>query len=231
MFIRDQGTGAPILLLHGQPGWGGDLAPLWRRLREHRVLVPDRPGYGSSPGPALGPAGNAEALLRELPDLDGESLTVVGHSYGGAVAVALALACPERVASLVLLAPAVTRSAMGVLDRAFAAPILGEVMAWASVGVVGRLARRRREWSWQSFVIEQRAILDEIDGLEAGLSSIAAPTVVVAGAWDRVVPARATAEVSARIPGCELVRVPRVGHLLPMQAPARVVEVIVSRMD
>lgn len=224
--MGDTGAGPAVLLLHGQPGSARDWAGVERRLTDNRLLVPDRPGYGASPGPALGPLDSAEALAVELKARVSGPVTVVGHSYGGAVGVALAERYPEQVSALVLLAPAVTPACIGYLDRVLAAPWVGDGLAWAAVGILGRVARRRRDWSWRSFVTEQRALLEEVGYLSAGLESISVPSVVVSGAHDRVVPSRATAEVVFRIPGAELIEIARAGHLLMLDAPDRVVEVI-----
>ena len=62
----DRGVGEPVLLLHGQPGTGASWEPVAERLvGTHRVLAPDRPGYGATPGEARGLAGNAD-LAAEL---------------------------------------------------------------------------------------------------------------------------------------------------------------------
>ena len=102
LFGATYGTGSPwVLALHG-----------WRRT--HRdfdaVLVDvaavalDLPGFGGStpPPPApWGPADYAQAVRPVLEDLDSR-VVVLGHSYGGRVALHLAVACPERVRALVV---------------------------------------------------------------------------------------------------------------------------------
>ncbi len=61
----------------------------------HRVVAPDRPGYGATGGAALGLAANADALVGLLDQVGLSAATVVGHSLGGGVALALALATPS----------------------------------------------------------------------------------------------------------------------------------------
>jgi pimeloyl-ACP methyl ester carboxylesterase len=80
--------------------------------------------------------------------------------------------------------------------------------------------------TWRSFVVEQRALLAETPSLEAGLSSVRAPTAVVAGRRDRVVPIRAAADLAEAIPGAELVWVPDAGHLVPQEAPGVLVSIV-----
>jgi pimeloyl-ACP methyl ester carboxylesterase len=102
----EQGTGdPPALLIHGTgPAIWGDLSGL---LAQHRrTIVYDRRGFGDSPGPtranAFAHADDAAALLQELGAVPA---ILVGWSWGGIVALAVAQRHPEVVAGLVLLEP------------------------------------------------------------------------------------------------------------------------------
>jgi len=83
---------------------------------------------------------------------------------------------------------------------------------------------------WRSFVAEQRTLLREIGAVESALASVRAPTVVVSGVWDVVVPPSVSACVAASIPGSELVSVARTGHFVPRDAPD-VVATAVRRVE
>lgn len=178
-------------------------------------------------------------------------VTVVGHSFGGAVACWLGAQAPERVSALVLAAPAANPASLNDLDR-LAAPLFGmaaaaAVLGGASVvlsssrargrvsarmrvpevylGEAGRILRSPR--AWRSFAHEQRALLQELPELERALDAITAPTAVVVGSGDRVVPLRSGELLSAEIPHAELHVLPGVGHLLPLFAAKRLAKVIV----
>jgi pimeloyl-ACP methyl ester carboxylesterase len=156
-FVVDAGSGPPVLLLHGQPGVGRDWQPVVGALqelgeRDHkpvRVLVPDRPGWGASPEPATGIAENAAWLEQALAALVGtEPVLVVGHSFGGGVAIRLALGRPHRVRALVLVSSIGRDEALSPLDRALARPVMGEGIVRGGVFAarrVGRLVRRTLE--------------------------------------------------------------------------------------
>ncbi|MEM7767921.1 MAG: alpha/beta hydrolase [Pseudomonadota bacterium] len=103
-------AGPPVLMIHGASAnareYSWTLAPLLAD--DHRIFMPDRPGHGYSERPAdayrLGVqarqmAGVLEALAPDEPAI------VVGHSFGGAVALRVALDYPDRVKALVLSAP------------------------------------------------------------------------------------------------------------------------------
>lgn len=107
--------GPRVLALHGITGYGGrwrDLANNY--LPQAHVIAPDLRGHGHSP--AL-PPWTFDAHVADLVEvLDGEPAVVVGHSFGGAIAVRLAARCPELVRSLVLLDPAVGLPPQMLLD-------------------------------------------------------------------------------------------------------------------
>lgn len=107
---HDQGCGEPILLIHGSgPGvtawanWRGVIPVLSRRAR---VIAPDMLGFGYSQCPStlmLDPDAWVAQLIGLLDALDLPSVSVVGNSFGGAIALALAHRYPQRVKRLVLM--------------------------------------------------------------------------------------------------------------------------------
>ncbi|HMV40482.1 MAG TPA: alpha/beta hydrolase [Plasticicumulans sp.] len=109
LHYRETGSGAPLLLLHGnfasQQWWAPQFAdpPAGRRL-----IAPDLRGLGDSGRPGHGydvPCAAADVLAL-LDALDIERCDVVGHSLGGVVALQLAILQPQRIRSLLLLTPA-----------------------------------------------------------------------------------------------------------------------------
>lgn len=106
-----QGQGPDLVLIHGANGnardFTFDLAD--RMARDFRVIVFDRPGFGHSDafGGLKSPMAQAQVLRGAAAELGVKSPIVLGHSYGGAVAMAWALQTPDDVAGLTLLAPAV----------------------------------------------------------------------------------------------------------------------------
>jgi pimeloyl-ACP methyl ester carboxylesterase len=244
-----------VLLLHGQPGGAGD----WRQVvsaleAKADVLAPDRPGWDGVTRPR-DIAGNAGAALAAL-DLRGtERAVVVGHSLGAAVAAWLAATCPERVAALVLAAPAANLAALYAVDRWLATPVVGDLAAAAFLGGMGvglaaspvrrrvaaatrldedylRAAGRvvRRRWAWRAYAAEQRALVRDLPELERRLNWITAPTTILAGAHDRVVPARATERLRRQIPGARLRLSASAGHLIPQRDPALVVSAVLAAL-
>lgn len=107
---HDIGTGDPVLLLHGS-GPGVSAWANWRLVFESlgqnfRLLAPDLAGFGFSEFPE-GMSFNREAWLKQIVDfldaLDLDQVNVVGNSFGGSMALALAIHHPERVKRLLLM--------------------------------------------------------------------------------------------------------------------------------
>ena len=234
--------GAPILLLHGQPGTARDWDPVIGALGgdAHAIAI-DRPGWdGQTPPSDL--AGNAEVALAALDRACADGATVVGHSFGAGVAAWLAIAHPDRVRALVLVAPAANLEALEPVDRLLAAPVVGELAAALAMGSIGlalaapplrRLITRivglderylvsvgrasLTPAAWRAFVADQRAMVADLPELNARLDEISAPVTIVVGTADRIVPIAAARALSRQIPGARLVELEHRGHLLPQR--------------
>ncbi len=113
--VSDTGDGPLLLLVHGSPGEGrawNRVAPLLTG--RFRVLAPDLPGYGAS-DPLRDPAGGTAAMAQAIGALVeslGQPVWLAGHSYGGNVAlhVALQAAAPDRIRGLALFEPVFFRA-------------------------------------------------------------------------------------------------------------------------
>ena len=246
-----------MVLLHGQPGSGAD----WKQVEGQlppglSVLAPDRPGYGASRLPAGGFAAGARALLADLDSRGIDQAVLVGHSYGGGVALAAARLAPERVAGLVLLA-SVGPGCLTGADWPLAARVSGEfcaLMAWrltpwlarAGLAAVARLRRRPlaadefvnlQTWGyahhdhgplWRSFLTEQRALMRELDELSASLPEVAQPVLLMADAHDSIIPVRATRRLAAALPDARVELLNGAGHHLPRRAAPRIADAIAA---
>ncbi|MGX9788626.1 alpha/beta fold hydrolase [Mycobacterium sp. MMS18-G62] len=100
------GQGVPVVMIHGLPGTHLDFEPVVRQLQGRRVIAIDRPGYGWSKGGWLPFQEQIDAVHELLTRLKVSPAIVVGHSFGGAVALGLARRYPHDVANMVLVAPA-----------------------------------------------------------------------------------------------------------------------------
>ncbi|MBA2253808.1 MAG: alpha/beta hydrolase [Chloroflexi bacterium] len=102
LHVETHGTGRPVLFVHGAMGHGRDAWRMQLPLADRwRLLIADRAGFGESPG---GPQ-DAEAQADDLAALIPGGADVVGHSYGGVIALLLAAQRPDLVRSLTVIEP------------------------------------------------------------------------------------------------------------------------------
>jgi pimeloyl-ACP methyl ester carboxylesterase len=247
--LSDRGRGPVAVLLHGQPGEGRDWEAVARRLMpDIRVIVPDRPGYGRTPGPAVGIAENAELIVAMLDRLEVSKAVIAGHSWGGAVALELALGHQDRVSALVLAGSVGGKGSVDWFDHLLAMPVIGTAMSLVGLSVLrmpplGRIVAGLAAptapdlvkgfatgWyrSWRSFVIEQRALVTEMPRITDSLGKVGVPAVVIAGTNDRLVRPRSQLALADALPHARLVRIGGVGHIVPREAPDKLAEVILA---
>lgn len=213
----------PAVLIHGAGGCASTWAPTLSHWGPQDRAV-DLPGRGAAPG---APAATAAEAACSLDDLPGGAL-LVGHSFGGAVAIEAALAAPERWAGLVLVAsgarlrvaPAIldavaaaTPAAPFRLDFAFGPDVdLAVVAAYHSAAAATPPATTLADWR-ACDAFDQRSRLAEL----------ALPVLVVHGDADRLTPPRFQEWLGQAIPGATRAVVPGAGHMLPWEAPAALV--------
>jgi pimeloyl-ACP methyl ester carboxylesterase len=214
------------------------------------VWAYDRPGFGDTP-PSSAPRDHVEDAISFLDaNLDGP-VWLIGSSMGGAVALDLAVRHPDRVAGLVLFAPAIT--GVPPLPGAVETPDeqrLGELIQRASrAGDLGE-ANRFEIWYWldgpgqpegrvsgteRVLALEMnRAILEHgeqpgfDDSVEAWshLAELTVPLTVAIGDYDEVAARVQGRELAARVPGARLVELSETAHLPYLDAPEQVISTI-----
>jgi pimeloyl-ACP methyl ester carboxylesterase len=249
--------GLPVVLLHGFGTctflWR-TVAPLIAAER-HTAFAVDLLGHGESDRPLeadFGVAAQAEYLDRAMTVLRVARAVVVGVDVGGGVAMRLAATRPDRVAGLVLVntvafddmpgrdvrtlqrntARFVFRLGRGVFG---AEPLLGPVLR-GSVAAPAHMPERLVARYLAPFVgaegvshlldLARSLRVEEVEEIDLG--AVSAPTLVVWGEadpWlDRDIPAR----LLHAIPGSRLARLPRVGRLVPDEAPQELARLVVE---
>jgi pimeloyl-ACP methyl ester carboxylesterase len=226
------------VLVHADWSDSGIWSPLTQRLRDrYRVITYDQRGFGASPRPSVPHSWLAD--LRAVLDHAGVSkAAIVAHSGGGGPATGLALAAPERVAALVLLAPGThdypwpeDDPYMGECARLIAAGDedglvdLG-LRTWAPAGsdAVTRAQFRGAVSAWFTSGDLRRPDPPAYNRL----AGITAPTVVVAGDLEYPMVADSANQIASRVPGCRTIVLQGADHMLPLRAPARLAEIIME---
>jgi pimeloyl-ACP methyl ester carboxylesterase len=213
---RVAGAGPATVLVHGLAGswrwWDPVAAPLAERLRLYAV---DLPGFGSSAGRRF-VLGDAPSYVRALLEEIGlERAHLVGHSLGGAVCARVAALWPERVDRLVLAAPA------GLLERRHAAqyalPLAAAVRHLRPEFLRVVVGDSLRAGAVTLYRAATQLLGD--DALRAELARIEAPTLLVWGERDPLVPVALAREYERAIPETRLVVLGDTGHVAMAERP------------
>ncbi len=249
---RRQGQGLPIVLLHGFLGdsanWQGVMAELAEASRQELiaptdVIALDLLGFGASGKPPVKYTVPQEvAFLRAvLGALGLNHCVLVGHSFGGWVAAAYAIAYPEQVRALCLVAPA------GIRDDEFCgrydwmrpvlwrtpivdlglwllrplAKLLGHGKTLATVSWARR--ELNRQPAARSFLVDRLRPEDAIDTVETQIDAIQAPTLVLAAELDATIPRWHCEAYAEQIQNATLTIVPGAEHGLPQHHPEAIV--------
>jgi len=247
----ESGTGPVVVLIHGNAGSVDDFdfKSFGLLCGGHRVIAVDRPGHGKSERPS-----DADAKLQFQTRLLHETLShlgvtrpvLVGHSWGGSLALAYAVEYPLELSAIVLLAPAAYSD--GGPDEFMRAviktPIVGDVSLTVGRTILGEhlLKKELQKAFYPDSVPEEylrqassswlrhkqvRAILEDEYSLDKDLekvsrhySEISIPVVIVTGDHDKVVSAKHNAyRLKTTILHSRLIELKNTGHQVPQTHP------------
>jgi 2-hydroxymuconate-semialdehyde hydrolase len=242
---HEQGEGAPVLLIHGSgpgvTGWANWRLTIPALARQFRVLAPDMVGFGYTERPA-GVEYNMDTWVSHIigfMDAMGiERAHVVGNSFGGGLALALAIRAPERVNRLVLMGSAgIAFPITEGLDRVWGyTPSLDNMRGLLDVFAYNRnlvndeLARMRYEASIRPGFQEAFSQMFPaprqrgVDGLASPVEAIRAlphETMVVHGREDKVIPLDSSYQLFGLIPKSQLHVFGQCGHWTQIEHAAR----------
>jgi pimeloyl-ACP methyl ester carboxylesterase len=231
--IRDQtrGSGRPVVVLHhsfGNPGW----VPFYDDLAaDFAVHVPDLPGFGASGRPewARHPRDLAILMGHWVRKLDVGPVVAVGCGFGGWVATELATMGPEVFSHLVLVGSAGLLPADGKIfdqfltshheyvEAAFRHPESFERVYsdWRSDEVLLQWEINREmttRVAWKPYMYNR--------AMAPLLAEITAPTLLVWGEADRIVPRTCADDYRRRLPNARIEIVPDCGHAVDLERPA-----------
>lgn len=248
----DRGQGSPIVMIHGLGGQLRNFNYLVEEMAEHhRVILVDRPGSGYSTG-ARGQGlesitRQAELMAKLIGLLDLDRPLLVGHSLGGAIALAVGLNHPEKLSGLALLAPLtqmLSQVPPSFRGLTIEPATLRVALAWTLVAPMSRWGPRapikevfspdpvpgdfdvraggglaRRPGNYQNSASEMRAIANDLPDMMRRYSSLSVPVRVLFGEGDTVLdPQLHGVALTQSAPDARLEIVPG-GHMLPVTYP------------
>ncbi len=247
-----RGQGSPIVMIHGLGGQLRNFNYLVEELAEHhRVVLVDRPGSGYSTtvrGQGLESiTRQAELIVKLIERLELKRPLVVGHSLGGAIALAVGLNYPERLSGLALIAPLtqmLSQIPPSFRGLAIEPATLRVALAWTLVAPMSRWGPKapieevfspdpvpgdfevraggglaRRPGNYQTSASEMRSIANDLPDMMKRYSSLAVPVRILFGEGDTVLdPQLHGVALAQSAPDAHLEIVPG-GHMLPVTYP------------
>ncbi|MBC3192327.1 alpha/beta fold hydrolase [Pseudonocardia sp. C8] len=264
---RETGRGRDraVLLVHGLAGSSATWLPVLEPLGRHlHVIAPDLLGHGASDAPRSGDyslGGFATDLRDLLVALDVERVTIVGHSFGGGVAMQFAHQFPERTERVVLVSSGGLGHDVALPLRAASLPGSGVVLRSAA-SLTPRWMRRTVHRiahavgsapasdvdgvhaAWESFadhgargafVRTARGALEpsgqRLDGAQRLHLLSEVPVLLVGGDRDRVIPPEHTLAAHDRLPGSRLEIFHGAGHFPHAERPSRFAALVREFVD
>jgi pimeloyl-ACP methyl ester carboxylesterase len=253
------GQGPALLLLHGlgcnHTSWSLVIDSLARR---YTVIAPDLLGHGHSDKPRAdySVGGYANGMRDLLTVLGIDKVTVVGHSFGGGVAMQFAYQFPERTERMVLIAPGGLGTEVNPAIRAITTPGFHQVMAALTlpgvrhVGKLGLNTLSRTPWKHTRDLDEVAEIYDSfkdprtrhairhvvkavidwrgqiVTMADRAYLTEAMPMCVVWGRDDKVIPVRHASNVAMLAPKAQVEVIPNAGHFPHKDHPHRFVKIV-----
>jgi pimeloyl-ACP methyl ester carboxylesterase len=248
-YFREMGSGASVVCIHSSASTSGQWRPLMERLADRfRVIAVDLYGSGKTTAWPEGQPMRLDdevALLRSVFRAAGDHFHLIGHSYGGAIALKAALGHPNRVLSLVLYEPVLFSALLADAPESAAAreivALRDDTMRLADQGNLNLSAQRfvdywMGEGSWtatpetrQSVLAEaMRAVTSQWHALFSEptplskFATVNVPTLLMTGTGSTT-PALAVARlVTAALPHVFRETIEGVGHMAPVTHPGTV---------
>lgn len=253
--FREAGAGRGVVCLHSSASSSGQWRALMDRLSDgFRVIAADLYGYGKSPawtGEREMYMDDELSLLEPVFRSAGEAFHLVGHSYGGAIALKAALKNPRRLESLVLYEPALwsvllaedpngpaTQEILAVRDDTIRAVDLGDPGAaaeqfvdyWLGPGSFSRIPEARRPAlanSMRKVRAEWHGAFHEPAPLQA-FADIDVPTLFLTGSESPSPAGQVAGLLCEVLPRVTVIEFEGLGHMGPVTHPERVNEAIGS---
>ena len=250
--VHDVGTGSgtPVLMIHGS-GPGVSAWANWRQAipalaGSRRVIAPDMVGFGYTDRPA-GIEYSMDTWVRQgldlLDALGLERVHLVGNSFGGALAMALAIRAPERVQRLVLMGSVgvpfpITEGLDAVWGYQASFENMRSIMdyfAWSRELVTDELAKLRYEASIRPgfqesfsamFPAPRQRWVDAMTSAEADIRALPHETLIIHGREDKVIPLSNSLTLADWIPNAQLHVFGHCGHWTQIEHAARFVQLV-----
>lgn len=221
------------VMVHGAGGTHHDWPAELRRLPEASAVAPDLPGHGRSPGPGRqSVAAYAADIITLLDALKINRAIIAGHSMGGGIALKMALTYPDRVAGLILVGtgaklsvhPDILNGALTETEKVIAL-ISGWEWAEGTDEQLRRLSRKRLAETPPAVLHGDYVACNAFD-VRPQIGQIKAPTLIVGGTADRMIPFKYNVYLHEHIARSQLAAIEGGGHKVMLEQPQAVAGVV-----
>jgi len=239
--LKILGQGDPVLILHG---WG-DSFNSWVRVqeilaeKEFKVFIPDLPGFGKSDTPksAWGLGDYSDFIFNLSQELNLSRFFLVGHSFGGRIAIKFTNAYPEKVKLLILCDSAGIKPKPSPQTRLFylIAKIGNALFSKKPLTRFKNGARnsfyiflRNRDYVKANKIMREsmKKIIEE--NLLPEISQIRTKTLLIWGEKDKMVPLKYAYAFKENLPNSKLEILPKIGHSPHLEAPEKLSQIILN---
>lgn len=232
------GEGKPLLILHG---WGRG-SDSWIQVQEilaekkYKVIVPDLPGFGKSQAPAT--AWTVDDYATWLNDfivpLNLEKIFLLGHSFGGRIAIKFAIKFPEKISKLILY------EAAGIKHKKVLSQII--INTFAKIGnkfsffpfystlekAFYKFVVRKQDYLRSKGIMKETFKKVISQDLTPFLPLISVPTVIIWGEKDKITPLSDAYLMKEKIIYSEIKIIPALGHGFHHEAPENLTNTVVQ---
>jgi len=238
------GEGPAVLVLHG---WGGS-SDSWRKVQEilsekgYNILTPDLPGFGKSVTPRApwGINDYTDFVSSFIKETKLDNFSLLGHSFGGRIAIRFSSLYPEKINKLILCDSAGIKPTPDFKTKTifrlakignaiFTSKILERMKD--SARNIFYIITRNRDYARARGVMREtiKKVLEE--DLLPDLDKVSTKTLIVWGENDRIVPMKYGNIIKENIKDSEIVLIPKVGHSPHLEVPEKLSEIILKFLN
>lgn len=225
--IERYGQGDAVVFIHGS-GWN---THMWSGQKDYlaasmEVMLVDLPGHGKSTGKGFQSVEEYRNVIHEaLKEIGADSIFVAGHSLGGAIALSLALACPDMLKGMILIG---TGARLKVLPQILDSIIENKEETVRHTVEMAFSQKTPTTLKNQAFHEVIRCPAEVISGdfhacngfdVMDSLKKIAVPTLIICGADDALTPPKYSRFLNYAINGSKMVLIEDAGHMVMMEKP------------
>ena len=225
---QEAGSGEPLICLHG--GGGLRLSGTHELLAErHRVIAFEVPGFGRSPENSRSRTMDelAQTMNTAVAALGLARYSLLGISFGGKLSLAMAMAKPDPVASIVLLGPAAIRIQGGAPPPTQVTPQEALKLLYAHPERIGPQEPISPETAAKNRKISERLVGPPRDvPFEERMKALSMPVLALFGTLDRVIPPEVARLYKEILPNCHIIMVYDAAHAIDADRPEAVASVI-----